>query len=198
MSRSFYSAGNQQQHQQHLLSSTATSAIASQKLLSQFIFLQNRDVLTTKILFEKLNHNVDQIQSQNLKDFIVKNKNRDHNHQNTIVNEVTREDFNGIILDLIDVISRQFLVDPIRTNNNNSNENENDKQQEIDEAACAANDLSLLYNQIFAHEALIAGWWNATERSRWRGSSVAAALSSEAGSNIGPKLMFGVTMAVEL
>lgn len=171
-------APNQQQ-----LSSAAAISVASQKLLSQFIFLQNGEVLPTKVLIDKLFRHKEKIQSESLKDFIAKSFVREDESQL----DIEREIFNGIVLDLIDQITDQF--NSISLNNNNS---------VIGNSDSAVADLNLLYNTIFSDEALLAGWWNATEKSRWRGSSTAAALSSESNSSNGVKLMFGVTMAVEL
>lgn len=156
------------------LSASALASISSQKLLSQFVFLQDRNVLQSKKLFEKLSDG--QFKSKQLSEFVnsrVLQRDTENCEKN---DEFLREEFNGIVLDLIDEITSQF---------------ESQSTEISDAVIRAANDLNILYNDVFKDEALRAGWWSATETSRWRGASIV-------GNETGTKLMFGVSMAVEL
>lgn len=166
---------------------SSASTQASQQLLSQFLFLLDAQVLPTNVLLNKIS-----CATTNRKFCTEKIQRFRAQHQDSNESELIREEFNGIVLELIDLIADGFST--------STSQPELQRHSLVD----AVNDLQTLYSIFAQDEALVSGFWQATEKSRWRGATLTCSnvLSSGGGSNvanvIGSKLMLGVTFAIEL
>ena len=189
-----------------MLSSSAASSNASTTLLSQFKFLLRHDVISNQVLFSTLlldfQSSSSTFQSESLKHFLNANEKllslaKQFKVQKDEDN--LREEFNGLVLELIDVICEGFY------SSTNHNDDENEKKTSV-----AVHDLKKL-STLFEKYSNISSFWDATEKCRWRGAGLQTPqqqqhqqqdlissysnASNSMGSN---KLMLGVTMAVEM
>jgi hypothetical protein len=160
----------------------------NQKLLSQFLFLLDKNCLSTEILFSKLSQQTTNfIKSDALKSFLQNCNTNQHEQQE----ELKREEFNCIILDMINEI----------TITNNTNNNDMIEQ-----------DLQYLVTSLFSQEASVSMFWKATEQSRWRSTAFQKESnnvmmlnnnstddSNQQNATVAAgKLIFGIMMATEL
>lgn len=184
---------NQQQQQQYF----------NQKLLSQFLFLFDRNCVSTQTIVEKLKTFKPNFKSDLLQNFF------DVEKDTTNDEDAKREEFNGIILDMIDTVASTTT-----TTTNGASSSSSSSSHYLSNIE---DDLQFLISTVFVQEASVSLFWKATEQSRWRStafqketlsltnfgteSSVNEQPNNSSNNNQSAsagKLVYGIMMATEL